>query len=153
MSAEFEEDRVPREEIEANWPGGADEQPEEFEEGGRAADEGEQDPAGDYLDEQDSDGPPAEDPEAVESAGPPWPRQPADAAPPSDFGVEVIVHTVASRDGAISLRRLACTASVSQAKTFRSWRRQVSMTVNMRSTNRLPEADCVPNDSFRQITA
>jgi hypothetical protein len=36
MSAEFEEDRVRREEIEANWPGGADEQPEEFEAGGQA---------------------------------------------------------------------------------------------------------------------
>jgi hypothetical protein len=40
MSAEFEEDRVPREEIEANWPGEADEQPEEFDEGGQAADVG-----------------------------------------------------------------------------------------------------------------
>jgi hypothetical protein len=37
MSAEFEEDRVPREESEANWPSEAEEQPEEFEAGGQAA--------------------------------------------------------------------------------------------------------------------
>jgi hypothetical protein len=37
MSAEFEEDRVPREEIETNWPEEADEQPEEFEAAGQAA--------------------------------------------------------------------------------------------------------------------
>ena len=65
----------------------------------------------------------------------------------------VTVHTVASRDGAVSLRSLACTAWVSQSNTLRSCRRQVSITVNSRSTNRLPAADCVPNDSFRQITA
>lgn len=37
--------------------------------------------------------------------------------------------------------------------TSRSCRRHVSMAVSSRSTKRLPEADCVPNDSFRQITA
>ena len=70
-----------------------------------------------------------------------------------EFLEAVTVHTVASRDGAVSLRSLACTAWVSQSNTLRSCRRQVSITVNSRSTNRLPAADCVPNDSFRQITA
>ena len=69
------------------------------------------------------------------------------------YKLKVTVHTVASRDGAVSLRSLACTAWVSQSNTLRSCRRQVSITVNSRSTNRLPAADCVPNDSFRQITA
>lgn len=73
--------------------------------------------------------------------------------PPPLLVSVVTVHTVASRDGAVSLRSLACTAWVSQSNTLRSCRRQVSITVNSRSTNRLPAADCVPNDSFRQITA
>ena len=37
MSAEYEDDRVPREDLEANWPGAANEPPEEFDDDGQAA--------------------------------------------------------------------------------------------------------------------
>jgi hypothetical protein len=62
-------------------------------------------------------------------------------------------HAAASGGGAASRRKWARTVSVGQAKALRPPRRQVSMTVSSRSTNRLPDADCVPNDSFRQMTA
>lgn len=55
--------------------------------------------------------------------------------------------------GVVSRRKWARTASVSHAKTLRPARRQVSITVSVRSTNRLPDADCVPKESFRQMTA
>ena len=65
----------------------------------------------------------------------------------------VKVHTPDKRDGAVLPMNRASTASTSQANTFRFCRRQVSTTVSKRSTYRLPAADCVPNDNFRQITA
>ena len=65
----------------------------------------------------------------------------------------VIVHAPASNDGAGWREMWASTAFDSQAKVFRDWRRQVSTTVRSRSTNRLPVADRVPKESFRQMTA
>jgi hypothetical protein len=65
----------------------------------------------------------------------------------------VKVHTPNKRDGAVWSAKRASTASTIQESTFRCCRRQVSTTVSSRSTNRLPSADCVPNDNFRQITA
>ncbi len=47
----------------------------------------------------------------------------------------------------------ASTASTIQESAFRCYRRQVSITGSSRSTKRLPSGDCVPKDSFRQITA
>ena len=63
------------------------------------------------------------------------------------------VHTPDKRDGAVLPAKRASTASTSQDNTLRFCRRQVSTTVSNRSTNLLPADDCVPNDSFRQITA
>jgi hypothetical protein len=65
----------------------------------------------------------------------------------------VKVHTPNKRDAAVLPAKRASTASTNQENTLRFCRRQVSTTVSRRSTNRLPSADCVPNDSFRQITA
>lgn len=65
----------------------------------------------------------------------------------------VKVHTPDKREGAVLPAKRASTASTIQASAFRFCRRQVSTTVSIRSTNRLPSGDCVPNDSFRQITA
>ena len=64
-----------------------------------------------------------------------------------------IVHTPVSSDGGFWLAKWASTAAVTKAKRLRSCWRQVSITLSMVSTNRLPAALCVPNDSFRQITA
>ena len=65
----------------------------------------------------------------------------------------VTVHAPVISEGAGFPARWASTVFVSQAKVLRDWRRQVSTTVSRRSTNRLPPADCVPNDSLRQMTA
>jgi len=65
----------------------------------------------------------------------------------------VKVYTPDKREGAVLPVKRASTASTIQESTFRFCRRQVSTTVSSRSTNRLPSADCVPNDNFRQITA
>ncbi len=65
----------------------------------------------------------------------------------------VKVHTPDKRDGAVLPAKRASTACTIQASTFRFCLRHVSTTVSSRSTNRLPSADCVPNDNFRQITA
>jgi len=50
------------------------------------------------------------------------------------------------RDRAALPTKRASTALTSQENTFRCCRLQVSSTVSNRSTNRLPSADCVPND-------
>ena len=63
----------------------------------------------------------------------------------------VVVHTLGSSKGAGSLARCDSTAALAKALQ-RCWR-QVSITVNIVSTKRLPAALCVQNDSFRQITA
>ena len=65
----------------------------------------------------------------------------------------VTVHAPWSSDGLAFPSNLARTAPVSHSKALIPRRRPVSTTVSIRSTNRLPDADCVPNDSFRQITA
>ena len=61
-------------------------------------------------------------------------------------------QSTGNRAGPASPPNRARTASASHAKAFRP-RRQVSMTVSIRSTNRLPDADWVPKESFRQMTA
>ena len=90
MSAEFEEDREPQEGDGANWPSEAWEQPEETEavDAGQTADELQQGLAWDDMDGQDTNGPPTEELEE-DFEGPPWRPQPADEAPPRDFGVEL----------------------------------------------------------------
>ena len=66
-----------------------------------------------------------------------------------ELGEFVTVHAPVISEGAGFPARWASTVFVSQAKVLRDWRRQVSTTVSRRSTNRLPPADCVPNDSLR----
>ena len=68
LSREYEDDRVPRYHIKANWAVAADEPPEKFEDDAEAVDGGQQEPAGDYLEEQDSDGSPTENLEATVAA-------------------------------------------------------------------------------------
>ena len=63
------------------------------------------------------------------------------------------VHAPGSSDGAGWWAKWAWTASATKAKTLRDCWRQVSTTVSIVSTKRLPRALCVPNDNFRQITA
>ena len=46
----------------------------------------------------------------------------------------------------------ASMAAVRYANTARDCWRQVSITVRIVSTKRLPRGLCVPNDSFRQMT-
>ena len=65
----------------------------------------------------------------------------------------VIVHDPGNREGPGCLRCGPERPRPARRRRCATWRRQVSMTVSMRSTKRLPAADCVPNDSFRQITA
>lgn len=67
--------------------------------------------------------------------------------------IEVTVHTPGSNEGAGWPARLASTAAVRNKKTLRRCWRQVSITVSIVSTKRLPPALCVPNESLRQMTA
>ena len=67
--------------------------------------------------------------------------------------MEVTVHTPGSNEAADWWARWASTALVTKAKALRRCWRQVSITVSMVSTKRLPLALCVPKESFRQITA
>jgi hypothetical protein len=70
------------------------------------------------------------------------------------LGYEVVtVHTPRSSDGALRCAKWRSIACVTNGSTARSCWRQVSITLSRRSTNRLPPALFVPNDSFRQITA
>src|SRR4051794_13965813 len=61
----------------------------------------------------------------------------------------VSVHGAGRSEGAFCPARWDSRAAVRYSKTERFCRRQVSMTVSMRSTKRLPAALWVPNDSFR----
>jgi hypothetical protein len=72
---------------------------------------------------------------------------------PRDFGFYVTVHSPVNSDGAGRSAKYAWTASPMKAKTLRDCWRQVSTTVRIVSTKRLPRALCVPKDSFRQMTA
>ena len=65
----------------------------------------------------------------------------------------VTVHTLGSSEGAGSPARWASTAVVRYSKALRCCWRQVSITVSIVSTKRLPAAFCVPKESLRQITA
>jgi hypothetical protein len=70
-----------------------------------------------------------------------------------DLANEVTVHTPASSEGADWPAKWASMAVVRYRKLLRDCLWQVSTTVRIVSTKRLPFALCVPNDSFRQITA
>lgn len=65
----------------------------------------------------------------------------------------VTVHASGSSDGCGWPSKWAVTADVRKVRTSRCCWRQVVTTLSSVSTNRLPDALCVPNDSFRQITA
>ena len=66
---------------------------------------------------------------------------------------QVTVHTLGSSEGVLLAARLASSVLVRNAKAFRACCRQVSTTVRIVSTKRLPAALCVPKESFRQMTA
>jgi len=65
----------------------------------------------------------------------------------------VSVHTPGRSEGAGWWARWERTAAVRYSKALRRCWRQVSMTVSIVSTKRLPPALCVPKESLRQITA
>ena len=65
----------------------------------------------------------------------------------------VPVHGSASSDDCFVPAELAISESVRNSRTERFCCRQLSTTVSIRSTNRLPASLCVPNYRFRQITA
>lgn len=65
----------------------------------------------------------------------------------------VTVHTLERSEGAGWRAKWAWMAAVRSSKLLRDCRWQVSTTVRMVSTKRLPPVLCVPNDSFRQMTA